>query len=129
MTTTYELGDLVAERELESVAEDGTRATVVIRVGTPRPDPLSANGDWCCPHQISGLGGGSVEASFGVDSLQALLLSLFSLRIKLAERAQEASLSLNWLGTADLGLEIAPKLDQLVDPAESGRADSDPFPT
>ena len=100
-----------------------------LAVGTPRPDPLSANGDWCCPHQISGLGDGSVEASFGVDSLQALLLSLYSLRIKLAERAQEASLSLTWLGTADLGLEIAPKLDQLVDPAASGRAVSDSFPT
>jgi hypothetical protein len=115
MMTTQELGDVVAERELESVAEDGTRAPVVIRVGTPRPDPLSTNGDWCCPHQISGLGGESVEASFGVDSLQALLLSVYKLRIKLEKRARKASLSLNWLGMADLWLEVDPKLDQKLD--------------
>lgn len=125
MMTTYKLGDVVAERKLESVAEDGTRASVVIRIGAPRPDPLSAHGDYCCPHQILGLGDETVKASFGVDSLQTLLLSVYALRIKLAERAREASLSVNWLGMADLGLEVDPKLDQLVDPAAFGRADTD----
>ncbi|MET1072124.1 MAG: hypothetical protein ABWY11_05705 [Umezawaea sp.] len=104
----YELGGIVAERELPAVADDGTRSTVVIRIGTPRPDPLSANGDWCCPHQIAGLGDETVSASFGVDSLQALLLSVHALRLKLAARADEASTRLDWLGLPDLGLVVDP---------------------
>jgi hypothetical protein len=107
--TTYELGEVVAERELDCSTADGVRVPVTIRVGTPRPDPLSTNGDWCCPHQISGLGDGAVEASFGVDSLQALLLSVFGLRVKLAARADEAGVSLDWLGMADLGLAVVPE--------------------
>ncbi|HWO59936.1 MAG TPA: hypothetical protein VNO31_07880 [Umezawaea sp.] len=107
--TIYELGAVVAERHLDAVAGEGARTTVTIRVGTPRPDPLSPNGDWCCPHQIVGLGDEAVEASFGVDSLQALLLSVFGLRVKLAARAEEAGVSLDWLGMADLGLAVVPE--------------------
>ncbi|MCS7479484.1 DUF6968 family protein [Umezawaea endophytica] len=107
--TSYELGAIVAERQLEGVTEDGARTTVTIAVGTPRPDPLSANGDWCCPHRIVGLGGEAVEASFGVDSLQALLLSVYGLRVKLAARAEEAGVMLDWLGMADLGLAVVPE--------------------
>ena len=107
--TIHELGAVVAERQVECTTEDGARTTVTIRVGTPRPDPLSTNGDWCCPHQITGLGDEGVEASFGVDSLQSLLLSVYGLRLKLAARAEEAGVSLDWLGMADLGLAVVPE--------------------
>ncbi|MFD0202143.1 MULTISPECIES: DUF6968 family protein [Saccharothrix] len=101
--TAYELGAVVAERRVEAVAGDGARTPVVIRIGTPHPDPLSPNGDWCCPHQVVGLGDEAVGASFGVDSLQALLLSVYRVRLTLAARAAEASLDLDWLGFPDLG--------------------------
>jgi hypothetical protein len=107
--TIHELGAVVAERRLEGVDQDGVRTTVTITVGAPRPDDLSANGDWCCPHRITGLGDEAVEASFGVDSLQALLLSVYGLRVKLAARAEEAGVSLDWLGMADLGLAVVPE--------------------
>ncbi|WP_051772818.1 DUF6968 family protein [Saccharothrix sp. NRRL B-16314] len=106
--TAYELGDVVAERRLECVAGDGTRTEVVIRFGSPHPDPLSTNGDWCCPHQILGLGKDDVGASFGVDSLQALLLSVYRVRLELASRAAAASVDLDWLGLPELGLTVAP---------------------
>lgn len=106
--TAYELGDVVAERRLECVAGDGSRTVVVIRFGSPHPDPLSANGDWCCPHQIVGLGEEGVGASFGVDSLQALLLSVYRVRLELAARARAASVDLDWLGLPELGLTVAP---------------------
>jgi hypothetical protein len=109
VTVTYELGEVMAERQLEAVAEDGARTPVTIRFGKPRPDVLSTTGDWCCPHQILGLGEEGVGASFGVDSLQALLLSVYKVRLKLDQRAQAASVRLEWLGQPDLGLEVAPE--------------------
>ncbi|KOX21389.1 hypothetical protein ADK67_27235 [Saccharothrix sp. NRRL B-16348] len=108
--TTDVLGPVVAERRVECVAGDGSRTDVVIRIGTPHPDPLSANGDWRCPHQITGLGDEAVGASFGVDSLQALLLSVYRVRLDLAARAAEASVELDWLGQPDLGLAVDPVL-------------------
>lgn len=99
-----ELGEIVAERQIEGVAPDGSRFDVVIRFGAPRPDPLSSNGDWECPHQIVGLGDDTVRAAFGVDSLQSLLLSVYAVRIKLAESGH----TLDWLGMPELGLTVVP---------------------
>ncbi|MBF8191835.1 hypothetical protein ITP53_40380 [Nonomuraea sp. K274] len=107
--TTYELGEVVAERKLEAVAADGSRTPVTVRFGKPYPDPLSTHGDWCCPHQILGLGEEGAGGSFGVDSLQALLLSVFKVRLKLGERARAGSVRLDWLGQDDLGLEADPE--------------------
>jgi hypothetical protein len=118
---TYELGEIIAERRLASVAMDGTQTPVVIRVGTPRPDPLSTSGDWCCPHQISGLGDETVRACFGVDSLQALLLSVYGLRMELAARAEAVGTLLDWLGMSDLGLKVDPGLEWLLDATDPGR--------
>ncbi|WP_053733854.1 hypothetical protein [Nocardia sp. NRRL S-836] len=101
-----DLGTVVAERRIEAVAQDGTRFEVVVRLGTPRPDPLSSNGDWLCPHQIAGLGSEEVAGAYGVDSLQALLLSVYSVRVKLAE----SGVTLDWLGMPELGLTVEPAL-------------------
>ncbi|MEV4173178.1 hypothetical protein [Nonomuraea sp. NPDC049709] len=106
METTYELGEIVAERQVEGVAADGTRTLVTVRFGKPRPDELSTNGDWCCPHQVVGLGEAGIGAAFGVDSLQALLLSVYKVRLKLEERARAAAVRLDWLGQPELGLRV-----------------------
>ncbi|WP_407701602.1 DUF6968 family protein [Thermomonospora amylolytica] len=120
---TYELGEVVAERRLEAVAEDGTCTPVVVKIGRPRPDTLGTGEDWCCPHQILGLGEDRVEASFGVDSLQAFLLSVYALRLKLTERAEAASVGLDWLGMPDLGLKVDPEVHKLAGPG-AGRPDA-----
>jgi hypothetical protein len=101
-----DLGVVVAERQIEGRAPDGSPFEVVVRFGAPRPDPLSSNGDWQCPHQIVGLGDEAVSAAYGVDSLQALLLSVYAVRIKLAE----SGATLDWLGMPELGLTVAPAL-------------------
>ncbi|MFF3689623.1 DUF6968 family protein [Streptomyces sp. NPDC002187] len=120
---TYELGEVVAERRIETVAEDGGGMSVVVRIGKPQPDtlmdgvsPTKPHTDWYCPHQIVGLGGESVQVSFGVDSLQAFLLSVYSLQLKLAERAEAASVRLDWLGMPDLGLKVDPEVHKLSGP-------------
>ncbi|MGY2082518.1 DUF6968 family protein [Blastococcus sp. SYSU DS0539] len=102
-----ELGQVVAERRLDAVAADGSRTPVSVRIGAPVPDPLPG-GDWCCPHRIDGLGDDAVRVAFGVDSLQALLLSVHSLRLTLAQRAEAAGVALDWLGLPELGLTVDP---------------------
>lgn len=59
----HELGEIIAERQIEGVAPDGSCLEVVIRSGAARPDPLSSRGDWVCPHQIVGLGDDVVRAA------------------------------------------------------------------
>jgi hypothetical protein len=110
---TYELGEVVAERQVDAIADDGHRTQVVLRIGKPLPDPLPG-GDWYCPRQILGLGDEAVEASFGVDSLQSLLLSVYGLQLKLAERADAASVRLDWLGLPDLGLKVDPEVHKVI---------------
>jgi hypothetical protein len=107
MARTYELGEVIAVRQVDAVATDGSRTEVVLKLGKPMPDPLPG-GDWCCPHQIVGLGDERVAATFGVDSLQALLLAVYSVRLRLTERAEGASVALDWLGQPDLGLKVDP---------------------
>lgn len=113
MSKTYELGEVVAERRVEAVAADGTRTPVVVRIGKPLPDPLPG-GDWFCPGQILGLGDEAVRASFGIDSLQAFLLSVYGIRLSLRERAEAASVTLDWLGQPDLGLKVDPEVHRLT---------------
>ncbi|AQZ63629.1 unnamed protein product [[Actinomadura] parvosata subsp. kistnae] len=108
MATTDELGETVAERLLEAVAPDGTRTPVTVRLGRPRPDDSSAHGDWCCPCRIVGLGEDIVTVAFGVDSLQALLLGVYKVRLTLEERARAAGVRLEWLERMDLALEVVP---------------------
>ncbi|GAA2599329.1 DUF6968 family protein [Streptomyces tubercidicus] len=110
MAMVYELGEVMAERELEAVTRDGGRTPVVVKLGTPHPDPLGTGEDWCCPHQILGLGDENVLAAFGVDSLQAFLMATRSLKAHLAERSAAASVTLTWLGQPHLGrLNIYPE--------------------
>ncbi len=106
---TYALGELVAERTLAAIAGDGSSSPVLVRIGKPMPDPLPG-GDWYCPSQIVGLGDETVKATFGVDSLQALLLCVYGLRLRLTQRAEQAAVRLDWLGQAGLGLAVDPEV-------------------
>ena len=91
-----ELGDVIAERELE--VRGAGRA--VVRIGRPMPDPREG-GDWSCPFQIIGLGDEAVHEAFGVDAMQALQLCLQMIDIHLTE--QRRTHEITWLGGADLG--------------------------
>ncbi|MBV2366418.1 DUF6968 family protein [Streptomonospora nanhaiensis] len=115
-----DLGEVVAERVVEAVAPGGARTPVRLRIGRPRPDthPEGTGTDWCCPWQVEGLGNTEVQRSYGVDSLQALLLAVYRLRLGLQERARSAGVRLEWLGMAGLGLAVEPDLSA-VPPAEA----------
>ena len=79
---TFELGDLVAERQLMFEAGSGETKEVVVRVGRPIPD--APNRAWVCPYQVSGLGRDRVVGIFGADSMQALLLALHTIPAELS---------------------------------------------
>ncbi|HKR60429.1 MAG TPA: hypothetical protein VJS64_11905 [Pyrinomonadaceae bacterium] len=79
---TFELGELIAERQLTFVTTDGVSKEVVIRLGRPVQDvPDRA---WVCPYQVSGLGRDRVTGIFGVDSMQALLLAIHTIPAELS---------------------------------------------
>ncbi|WP_018350901.1 DUF6968 family protein [Longispora albida] len=100
---TYELGEIIAERQLTAHHADGKTYPVLLRIGKPAPDPATP-GDWYCAHQISGVGDGEIRAIFGVDALQALTLTLQSVRELLAQDAAAEGVQLTWLGSDELAL-------------------------
>lgn len=106
--------EVVAERRVDAVSDDGSVVPVRLIVGRPRPDS-QPGGDWQCPHRILGLGDESVGVSHGVDSLQAFLLSVWTLELKLTERAAAASVRLEWLGSSDLDLRVVPDLENRIE--------------
>ena len=61
------------------------RRKIVVSIGLPRPDPLSKHGDWECAFLIQGVGKSKVQKTFGVDSLQALMMAIEGVRVGLEQ--------------------------------------------
>ncbi|MFD7597433.1 DUF6968 family protein [Kitasatospora sp. NPDC059812] len=102
MSAEYELGQVIASRELVLTAPDGTQSPVLLEVGLPCRDPEGP--DWYCPCRITGHPGvgDRVTAIFGVDSLQALQLALTRFPGELSGLNDAAGLT--FLGGRDLML-------------------------
>jgi hypothetical protein len=71
--------DAIAERMLELRTESGS-IEVAVKVGRPEPDP---RGDWTCQYEI--LFGETPKnmAMHGIDSMQALQLTIATLDVEL----------------------------------------------
>jgi hypothetical protein len=78
-----ELGRPIARRTLTEEGVTGRK--IVVSIGLPRPDRLSKHGDWECPFLIEGVGESKVETTYGVDSLQALILAITGVRVRLEQ--------------------------------------------
>ena len=99
------IGTIVATRDLEFIHQDGSIEDVTIEIGAPIPDPgPDAKGDWCCPWRVRGDVQASSMAFFGVDSLQALTLTLQFLPVELDQWRRRESGTFMWHGQKDLGL-------------------------
>jgi len=68
------LGEVIAERALTFTRADGSTEAVTVRIGKPAVG--TSPDEWRCPYQIVGLGRVRTFALSGVDSMQALLLTL-----------------------------------------------------
>jgi hypothetical protein len=67
------LGEIIAERVLTLVDENGGTAQVFVRLGKPQASPDSD--EFHCTCQIVGIGDEKVHEIFGVDAFQALQLT------------------------------------------------------
>ncbi|WP_390891105.1 DUF6968 family protein [Gemmata palustris] len=82
--------DPIAERTLVCLYPDGASVPVQLLIGQPRPHP---KGDWCC--EVSGEGmrlWTGTSTIVGIDSWQALLLSLRFLRAMLEAEVERGAL-------------------------------------
>lgn len=100
------LGAIMAERYFEARNQAGEEHEVVLRIGIPVRDPRP-EGDWYCPYQIEGTPNNRVSAAFGIDSLQAFLLTLEKARAELAFNQRVNRLRLTWLEQDDWGLPVS----------------------
>ncbi len=82
-----ELGRPIARRTLTEEGVTGRK--IVVSIGLPRPDRLSKHGDWECPFLIEGVGESKVETTYGVDSLQALILAITGVRVRLEQSGRD----------------------------------------
>jgi hypothetical protein len=99
----FELGEVVAQRELEAISDDGSSKLVHISIGRPAEDP-NPGGDWYCSYSIVGLGDDQLSHAYGADSLQALMLCLQKLKVDVQFSARRERVRLTWAGGEDIGL-------------------------
>jgi hypothetical protein len=95
-----QLGEVVAERELEFIASDGSRQSVKVLLGKPIQEE---NGPWYCPYLIQGE---SFQRQFriaGEDSMQSMLLAQKIIAVELEALARDNRGSFTWFGDANLG--------------------------
>lgn len=97
---SVQLAEVIAERELEFVASDGSRQSVRVLLGKPIQEE---NGPWFCPFLIQG---DSFQRQFrvpGEDSMQSMLLAPKIISIELEALARDNNGSFTWFGSTDLG--------------------------
>lgn len=97
---TFDLGDVIAERRMQFVAQAGWSREVTIRVGRPVRDGRSGRA-WVCPFQIEGLDSDAVKGIFGSDSMQALLLSIHTIPGELSGYMRHTPGAFKHLGETD----------------------------
>jgi hypothetical protein len=106
------LGTVIAERTLSRVDDKGKRKTVSIRIGQPMP----YGKDYVVPWQVTGLEERSkIRRMYGADSMQALVLTLETVHLHLAQFK-----NIQWLGLDDLAL-LPRDLTTLVPEEEAER--------
>jgi hypothetical protein len=103
MPRIKEVRDIIATRELTYISDSGERERAKIEIG--KPYQLSDEGDYLCPYRV---GSGSYEhifGSVGVDSFQALELSMKTMESELIYWVRTKGGSFEFLGEPGTGLE------------------------
>jgi hypothetical protein len=95
MTERQSLGEVIAERDVILTRSNGATETLKVRIGKPvRGDHPE---EWRCPYQIEGLGRVRTVAMSGVDSVQALLLTIQVILPELDHIAKRENGTCSWL--------------------------------
>ena len=92
--TKYKLGEVIAERKLDLVGGNAANIPCVVQVGKP----VQVDDDtWVCPYQIEA--GERIQSlgMHGIDSMQALVLTLKTLDVEIAHVAKIFDASVQYL--------------------------------
>lgn len=88
------IGEIIASRKL--FMKDEPQKEIQVLIG--KPALYMGSSDYYCPIQIKGIGDERVEYAVGIDSVQALLLSLKRLEFILIRLNDETGGQLRWEG-------------------------------
>ena len=80
MPEVKEVGEVIAVREMEFHFNDGRIEKAHLKIG--KPFEYGEGFDWCCPYELSTESRKRVFGVFGIDSLQALDLTIKTLRVE-----------------------------------------------
>ncbi len=109
MKDELDLSDPIATRTF--ALADGEE----VRVAIGRPfEPDRYPGEYWCPYRIEGLGKDRVHRTIGVDSMQALTLTLELVGTLLYDSDEAKDGRLTWNGDLDLGLPVLPSFRDLL---------------
>jgi hypothetical protein len=108
------MGEIIAERVLNLVHENGNTTQVFVRMGKPQASPKGD--DFHCTCQIAGIGDEKIHEIFGIDAFQALQLTLRDIAFQLHYYRKESNQVLYaWDRGDDMGFPLRPG-DELSDP-------------
>ena len=82
---TYDLGEVISARQLQLVTEDGGTYPCSVEIGKP---VKVADEEWICPYRVSTSEKDKVFGMHGIDSMQAVILSLRTLDGEIAAMAK-----------------------------------------
>jgi hypothetical protein len=106
------MGDIIAERALTLLEDNGNSRQVFVRLGKPQSSPQGD--EYHCPIQIVGIGGEKIRQIFGIDAFQALQLTLRYISFSLHHYRKESNLILYaWEQGDDMGFPEYPQDESL----------------
>lgn len=92
--TKYELGEVIAERKLNLVSSDAATVPCPVRVGKP----VQVDDDtWVCPYQVEAGDRIRTLGMHGIDSMQALVLTMKTLDVEIEFVAKILGASVQYL--------------------------------
>jgi len=74
------VGEVIACREMEFHHEDGRKEKAWLKIG--KPFEYGQGLDWCCPYELSTENRKEVFGTFGIHALQAIDLTMKTLRVE-----------------------------------------------
>lgn len=80
MDKPTDVGEIVSQRDLEFRYDDGRKEKAIVKVG--KPYEYNEDLDWICPYEISTESHKKVFGMVGIDSLQAMDLTLKTLKVE-----------------------------------------------
>lgn len=81
MPEITDIGELIAFREMTFIYEDGREEVALLKVG--KPVECIEYGAWHCPYELSTESDRKIHAMVGGDTLQALELTMKTLRVEI----------------------------------------------